>query len=159
MPSPLQGTIIQLNLSSGGLPKRPVAAAYLTPLGFQGDAVAHPSIHGGPRKAVLLVAREAIALLVERGFPLFNGALGENLTTEGLDFREWRAGQRSRIGEAAVELTTPRRPCDELDIYGAALQKELSVPEALGLAGHYASVVRVGWVRTNDIISLADISV
>ena len=34
----LTGTIVQINISRGGLPKRPVPEAVLTPLGLEGDA-------------------------------------------------------------------------------------------------------------------------
>ena len=50
----------------------------------------HPQIHGGPRKAVLIVASEVVDELTARGYPLFYGALGENLTTSGLSIRDIR---------------------------------------------------------------------
>ena len=84
----MTGTIIQVNTSLGGLPKRPVSNAFITPLGIAGDRHAHPAIHGGPRKAILIVASEAVDQLTERGYPLFYGALGENLTTRGLTIRD-----------------------------------------------------------------------
>ena len=51
-----------------------------TPHGIQGDSWAHPQIHGGPRKALLIVCAEAIDELRAEGYPVFPGALGENLT-------------------------------------------------------------------------------
>ena len=45
--------------------------------------------------------------LTSEGYPLFFGALGENITTRGLDRRTLRAGQRYRLGtEVTVELTS-----------------------------------------------------
>jgi hypothetical protein len=38
-------------------------------------------LHGGPGKALLLLASEVIDALCAEGWPLFYGALGENLTT------------------------------------------------------------------------------
>jgi MOSC domain-containing protein YiiM len=151
------GTVLQVNLSRGGLPKRPVAEAFLTPLGFEGDSVAHPSIHGGLRKAVLLIASEAVDELVERGFPLFYGALGENLTTRGLDRRALRPGMRLRVGEAVLEITKLRTPCRTLDAYGPAIQEAIREDSTLG--GFYASVTQPGWVRANDIITVVDVAV
>src|ERR1039458_5718015 len=55
----MQGTIIQINVSQGGLPKRPIAQARIGAIGLEGDAQAHPQIHGGPRKAVLLIANRS----------------------------------------------------------------------------------------------------
>jgi MOSC domain-containing protein YiiM len=161
----MKGVILQVNLSPGGLPKRPVPQAYLTPLGFKGDAVAHPEIHGGPQKAVLLVTAEGIEELIARGYPLFSGALGENLTTRGLDRRDLRVGMRLRAGEAAIELTRLRVPCSSLDAYGPSLKSEIfrkdmtPADAAWGLSGFYASVVETGWVRENDVIWVVDAAV
>jgi len=104
------GRIIQISVSRGGLPKRSVPAGFITPLGIEGDLCAHPEIHGGPRQSVLLIAAEAVDELVERGYPVGYGALGENLTTRGLDRRQLRLGQRLRAGGAPLELTKVRAP-------------------------------------------------
>ena len=161
----MKGVILQVSLSPGGLPKRPVPQAFLTSLGFRGDSVAHPEIHGGPQKAVLLVTAEGIGELIARGYPLFYGALGENLTTRGLERRDLRAGMRLRAGEVILELTRFRVPCASLDVYGPSLspksfRKEMTPADAAwGLSGFYASVVETGWVRANDIIWVVDAAV
>ncbi len=161
----MQGTILQVNLSRGGLPKRPVPEAFLTPLGFEGDSVAHPAVHGGPLKAVLIVTSEGTEQLKARGSPLFAGALGENLTTEGLDRHELRVGLRLRAGGALLEVTKLRKPCGALDVYGPGLQgdvfRENAGPDdpVWGLGGFYCSVVQPGLVRTNDVILIVDAAV
>ena len=105
-------TVVQLNVSAGGLPKHPVREARVGPLGIEGDRHAHPAIHGGPQQALLIVCAEVVEELIGEGYPLFFGALGENITTRGLDRRTLRAGQRYRLGtEVTVELTKPRGPC------------------------------------------------
>jgi len=161
----MRGTIVQINVSRGGLPKRPIPAGNLTLLGFEGDASAHPQIHGGPAKAVLLICSEVIDSLIGQGYPLFYGALGENLTTRGLDHRDLRCGQRFRVGEAFIELTTVRGLCSSLDVYGPSIETaifEKSIREGntasplWGMAGFYAAVAHPGVVRVNDIISLVD---
>src|SRR5262249_6973264 len=114
----LQGIIEQVNISPGGLPKTPLPEAFITPLGIEGDQHTHPNIHGGPRKAILLIAAEVVDQLVERGFPVYYGAMGENLTTRGLDIRSLRIGDRIRAGGALLEITQPRGPCSALDVYG-----------------------------------------
>ena len=96
----MTGSILQINVSRGGLPKRAIPEAELTLLSIAGDLCAHPQFHGGPRQALLLISAEGIDELAALGFPLFHGALGENITTRGLDRRMWRVGQRWRIGPA-----------------------------------------------------------
>src|SRR5215510_1557618 len=146
----LQGIIEQVNFSRGGLPKTPLPDAFITPLGIEGDVHAHPNIHGGPRKAILLIAAEVVDHLVELGFPVFYGALGENLTTRGIDVHMLRIGDRIRAGGALLEITQPRGPCSALDMYGDTLKYEVydkrvkaldpSSPR-WGMSGFYASVL------------------
>jgi MOSC domain-containing protein YiiM len=120
-------------------------------------------VHGGPRKAILIVASEAIEELVARGYPLFHGALGENLTTRGIDIRDIRIGDRLRAGGATLEITEPRGPCSALDVYGETLKEEISddrvraldyTSPRWGMCGFYASVVQPGEVRPDDIIAI-----
>lgn len=157
----MTGTILQVNVSRGGIPKRPIPSAELTAAGVTGDAWRFP-FHGGVRKAILLVTMEGIDELVSQGFPLFAGALGENLTTRGLDRRALRLGQRLNVGDAVIELTTMRTPCATLDVYGtgiqaamydARVQKGNADSPLWGLSGFYASVVQPGVVRPGDTIT------
>ena len=105
----MTGTVLQVSVSQGGIPKRAIPSAELTATGIAGDAWRYP-FHGGRRQAILLVTIEGIDELISQGFPLFPGALGENLTTRGLDRRELRIGRRVRVGQAEIELTRIRRP-------------------------------------------------
>ena len=157
------GTIIQVSVSPGGLPKRAISEGMITPLGLEADAHAHPNIHGGPRKAVLLIAAEVIDDLAERGFPIFYGALGENLTTRGIEVRDLRIGDQIRAGGATLEITQPRGPCTALDIYGDDLKYELydkrvkaldPTSPRCGMSGFYASVVTPGPVGPGDPIAV-----
>jgi MOSC domain-containing protein YiiM len=167
------GTILSINLSKGGVPKLPVSSARAVTLGLEGDDHAHPRFHGGPLKALLLIAQEDLDLLRALGFEVSPGALGENLTIQGLDFRQLRPGMRFRAGEAAISLTTLRVPCSALDRYNngavacriqdAVYDSEVkaghpSTPR-WGLGGFYAAVEHPGLIRQGDIIKLLDQSV
>jgi MOSC domain-containing protein YiiM len=88
----MTGVIVQVNVSSGGIPKRAIESAELTEAGIVGDEWRFP-FHGGRRKAVLLVTTEGLDDVIAQGFALFPGALGEKLTTRGLDRRALRLGQ------------------------------------------------------------------
>ena len=157
------GTVVQINVSRGGLPKRPVTEAVLTPLGLEGDAQAHPEIHGGPLQAVLLITAEVVDELTMRGYPIYYGAMGENLTTRGLDRRLLRVGQRFRVGSALIELTKVRGPCLQLDIYDPAIKPEVYDSQVKAgdtssprwaMSGFYAAVIHTGVIHANDIITL-----
>ncbi len=161
----MTGSIVQINISPGGVPKRPIPEAEVTPEGIRGDAWAHPQIHGGPNQAVLLITSEGLDELMAQGYPVFAGALGENLTTSGLDRRQMRLGQRFRIGEVMLEITKMRSPCTTLDVYGPSIKqavydREVKAGDASsprwGLAGFYLRVVHSGTVRPGDIIGLVD---
>jgi MOSC domain-containing protein YiiM len=157
------GTILQVNISHGGLPKRPIDEGLITPLGIEGDFHAHPGVHGGPRQAILIIAGEIVDELRGRGYPLFYGALGENLTTGGLAIRDIRIGDQVRAGGALLEITKPRGPCSALDIYGDTLKLDIYDREVKerdytsprwGMSGFYASVLETGLVRAGDEISI-----
>ena len=161
----MQGTVLQINVSPGGVPKHPVPEARLAAVGVEGDGHARTSIHGGLDKAVLVICAEAIEELAAHGYPVFFGALGENLTVRGLDRRRMRPGQRYRAGGALIELTRLRAPCNTIEVYGAGIQGHIfdqavkagdpSSPR-WGMSGFYAAVVQPGVVRRNDIITLVD---
>lgn len=152
----MNGEISQLNTSRGGIPKRPVLSAVLTPLGLEGDDWAHPKIHGGPDQAVLLIASEVVDELKMLGYDLFRGALGENITTQGLDFTELRSGLQLRLGSGCeIELTRLREPCRTLDVYNQPhLEKIQKLLKLEGRGGWYARVLRAGTLFTGDKISL-----
>lgn len=155
--------VMQVSISPGGVPKRSIPSGEVTPLGIVGDVQGHPGIHGGPLQALLLITSEGIEELKSQGFPLFPGALGENLTTMGLDRRSFRIGQQYRVGGIVIEITKVRAPCLQLNPYGPGIQKavydaqvEAGDPGSprWGLSGLYAAVLQPGIVRPGDRIGL-----
>jgi len=161
----MTGSILQVSISQGGVPKHAVPSGNLTLNGIEGDGHAHPEIHGGPDRAVLLITAEGIEELAALGFPLTYGSLGENLTTRGIGRRDLRVGQRWRIGaEAVLEITKRRAPCQQLNVYGPGLQAAIydtlardgdPASPKWGLSGVYASVLAPGLLRPGDAMVLA----
>ena len=154
------GTVVQVNVSRGGVPKRPISSGELTAVGITGDSWRY-RFHGGPKQAVLLITLEGIEELIAQGFPLSPGALGENLTTRGLDRHALRFGQRLHVGTAVIELTKMRQPCATLNVYGPGLQAAIYDARIVKgdtesplwrLSGFYASVVQPGIVAPGDAI-------
>jgi MOSC domain-containing protein YiiM len=159
----VQGSILQINSSAGGLPKRAIPGGFISPLGLEGDGHAHPTIHGGPRKAILLIASEIVDGLAARGYPVFYGAMGENLTTRAIDIRALRIGDRLRAGAAVLEITEPRGPCKALDVYGPSIKDEIYDRQVKlldarsprwGMSGLYAGVIQPGAVQPGDAMEL-----
>ena len=64
------GTVLQISISRGGVPKYPIDEGFISPLGIEGDQHAHPLIHSGPRQALLLVCSEALDDLIALGYPV-----------------------------------------------------------------------------------------
>jgi MOSC domain-containing protein YiiM len=146
------GRIVQLSVSNGGVPKRSVDSVRVTALGLEGDAQRDREHHGGPERAVCLFAMEAIRELRAEGHPLVPGALGENVTLEGLDWASVQPGARVRLGdEVLLEITRYTAPC--LNIRPAfrdgnyALVSQKRHP---GRSRVYARVITPGTLRRGD---------
>ena len=112
-----------------------------------------------------MITSEGLDELIAQGYPVFAGAMGENLTTSGLNRRQMRPGQRFRVGEVMLEITRLRVPCTTLDVYGPSIKQAVYDPDVKagdassprwGLAGFYLRVVHSGTVRPGDIIGLVD---
>ena len=116
------GRIAQLNVSPGGAPKLPVPRATVAASGLVGDGQRSPR-HGGPLRAVMLYSMEQIERLRAAGHPIFPGAVGENVTTEGIDLSALGPGDRLRLGASVLlEVTLYPTPCD--GIGGAFLGRD-----------------------------------
>jgi MOSC domain-containing protein YiiM len=102
----------QVNVSPGGVPKRPVPAADVSRRGLCGDAQRDTAHHGGTERAVCLYSLELIERLREEGHPIVPGAVGENLTLAGLDWAALAPGSRLHFdGGVVLEVASYTRPC------------------------------------------------
>ncbi len=100
---------------------------------------------------------EMIRSLNAEGWPIGEGDIGENVTTEGIPYSAFHPGDRFRVGEAVLEVSKPCVPCTNLyllpyvgDEKGPGFLKTM-----LDRRGWYASVVREGRVRSGDPIERA----
>jgi MOSC domain-containing protein YiiM len=105
------GRVVQVSVSRGGVPKRAVERARLDVLGLEGDKHNDRVGHGGPERAVCLMAMEVIEKLQSEGHRVAPGTLGENITVSGLDWSRVKPGDRLRIGPALLEVTRYTTPC------------------------------------------------
>lgn len=100
-------------LKRTAIDKRAVTGpVHVSASGVAGDEVADTVHHGGPDKAVYAFAREDLDdWEQDLGGPISNARFGENLTTQGIDVNEALVGERWRIGEVLLEISTVRTPC------------------------------------------------
>ena len=105
------GTIVSLNISTGGVPKSPVEAVTIERGAIVGDRHNDRKNHGGPDRALCIYSQELIESLRREGHPIEPGSAGENVTVAGLDWGLVVPGIRLRIGEAEVEVTSYTSPC------------------------------------------------
>ena len=156
MPVMSEGRLLQVNVSSGGVPKLPVAAARVTIAGVEGDKQASITVHGGPHRAVSLLGIEAIRRVAAEGHPIAPGTTGENLTTEGFDVSALPLGTRLAIGDdVELEISAPTNPCRTIRHSFRDLRfGRLSMAVHPADSRMYARVLREGVVRPGDPIRL-----
>lgn len=148
----------QGRMVSTGIFKEPVRGRiFLRELNLDGDRQADLTVHGGPSKAAYAYPAEHYQYWQEQlpGMNLPWGMFGENFTTEGLDERDVRIGDRFRIGSAEVMVTEPRMPCYKLGIkFGRTdiIKRFL----ASGRTGFYFAVVQEGDVGAGDPVEMVE---
>jgi MOSC domain-containing protein YiiM len=141
----------------------------LAGIGVNGDAHAGATVQHRSRVArdpsqpnlrqVHLLHAELFDELVEQGFVVNPGEMGENITTRGLALLDLPAGTRLRIGaQAMVELTGLRNPCPQIDRFQQGLTNAVLDRDAQGQlvrkAGVMGIVLQGGEVRPGDAIAL-----
>jgi MOSC domain-containing protein YiiM len=103
-------------------------------------------IHGrsNSKRQVLLMDRETLDK-----FGLPPGAVKENVTVKGMDFRTLAIGQRLKVGESLLEITVPCDPCPRMDEIRMGLQEELR-----GQRGWLCRVLEAGTIRKGNAVTL-----
>ncbi|HVN54185.1 MAG TPA: MOSC domain-containing protein [Anaerolineaceae bacterium] len=124
----------------------------------EGNYQANQKVHGGPDKAVNCYPAEHYPFWqveLGRAEKAANGSFGENFTTHGLIEDAVCIGDVYRVGEAIVQVSQPRQPCD-------TLASRWGVPDFIervntaGKMGWYLRVLQEGHVQAGDVIKLED---
>jgi MOSC domain-containing protein YiiM len=148
--------IVQISLSRGGVPKRPVPSARVTALGLEGDAQRDLEHHGGPERALCLFSQERIQALQAEGHPITPGSIGENLTIQGIDWNAVRPGAYLRLGaDVVAQVTRYTAPC--FNITASFRDREYSRVSQTRHPGDsrvYARVLREGFLTSGDPVRL-----
>jgi MOSC domain-containing protein YiiM/GNAT superfamily N-acetyltransferase len=150
----MDGRVLQVNVSPGGVPKLPVERAWVGPLGLDGDGHRHRFVHGGPHRAVALLGIEAIERVQADGHPIEPGSVGENLTTTGIELSRLPVGTRLAVGDRLVlELSGPAGPCDVIKgAFRDGKSGRISILTHPSDSRMYARVLVDGEVATGDAI-------
>ena len=141
--------IISVNTSPGGIPKLPRERLRVTRGGLDGDGHDHES-HRSPNQAVCMIDMEILESMRVEGFDLGPGALGENLTLEGVRIQECALGDLVRFsGGLELEITKVRTPCYVLDSISPELKRIM-----WNRSGMYGKVLVEGTVAAGDTLTI-----
>jgi MOSC domain-containing protein YiiM len=148
--------LYQINISDGGVPKRPVLEAVITKTGVEGDRQRNLKVHGGPDRAVCLYSQDLIERLQDEGHSIEAGSSGENLTLAGIEWEKLKLGDHLQIGPAVhIEIMSYTTPCDKnAQWFRDRDIKRISHKINPGWSRFYAKVLREGVVRPGDAVEV-----
>ncbi|MGD8190915.1 MOSC domain-containing protein [Brevibacillus ginsengisoli] len=137
-----------------GICKEQVQEAYLAVDCFRGDGVHNTKYHGGPDRAVCVYPHEHYAMWEqELQTKLPPAALGENLTVTNMREDQVHIGDIYRIGEALVQVTQGRIPCNTISRRNSRDQFLPRIVET-GYTGYFFRVLEEGMIRSDSPIQL-----
>jgi MOSC domain-containing protein YiiM len=137
-------------------------AAVVMPLGLLGDEQADLSVHGGLEKAVYAYPTEHYAFWrkarLDAGVsPLDEclefGALGENLSLQGLLESQLWAGDVLKFPGCELQVTLPREPCYKFNAAMGFSRASRLMAES-GCCGFYLSVLKPGKLQAGEDFEL-----
>jgi len=146
-----------------GIHKQAVSGPVVVrPLGLDGDEQADLSVHGGLSKAVYAYpwvhyafwqTVRAQARVAEPGAALLPGAMGENLTLDGLTEHDLWVGDRLRLPGCELAVSEPRFPCFK---FAAAMgfNQAVKLMVQSGYCGSYLAVIQPGTLCAGDPVDL-----
>jgi MOSC domain-containing protein YiiM len=130
--------------------------AFLSKTKLAGDAQGNPAAHGGPDKAALGYAAGHYPLwLEELGIAMPHGAFGENMTIEGLDEESVCLGDIYQIGEAVVQVSSPRSPCWKI-ARRWGIKTLTATVDKTGRTGWYHRVLTEGNIEAGNEVKLLE---
>lgn len=131
-------------------------------LGLVGDEQADLSVHGGLEKAVYAYPTEhydfwraarrdaGVAGIDDQLLP---GAMGENLTLQGLLEKDVWVGDVLRFADCDLCVTQPREPCYKFNA-AMGFNQAAKIMAQSGYCGFYLSVDRPGTLRPGEAFEL-----
>jgi MOSC domain-containing protein YiiM len=150
------GRVRSLNVSGGGVPKRPVPEAVVTTNGLRGDVQRDLRYHGGPERAVSLFSYDVLERLRAEGHAITPGSTGENVTVSGLDWGLVAPGARLELeGGVVLEVTSYCVPCGKIraSFLDGKIHR-INQEDHPGESRVYARVVVEGTMREGEPVRL-----
>ena len=136
------GKVIAVCISpEKGTQKTAVAeGSFIEDYGIEGDA------HAGKwHRQVSLLSYDKIEAFRQRGARVENGAFGENLVVEGIDFSALPVGTRLACGDVVLEITQIGKECH----HGCAIFQQMG-DCIMPREGVFAKVIRGGKICPGD---------
>lgn len=138
-----------------GIFKSPVDIITLGAEDVDNDNVVDRKYHGGIDKACYLYSADHYGYWKEKYPETVNdfGAMGENVTIEGLDEHQLNVGDTYQLGEAVIQISEHREPCFKLNV---RLNSHSGIKDFLdlGRCGAYCRVLKPGSVKSEDELIL-----
>jgi MOSC domain-containing protein YiiM len=154
LPATATGELVQINVSDGGVPKRPIPSTSIGFSGLDGDRQGSRKHHGRPWQALCLWSTDVVDRFAADGHPIFYGACGENLSIRGLPWPEVRPGVRFRIGTVLAEASLYSLPCKNNAPWFTDRDFTRIHHERGPVSRMYASVLEPGEVSVGDEVVL-----
>ncbi len=143
--------IAGLQRSGGGVPKIRVERAEVQLTGLVGDWQRNRKHHGGPDRALCLYSAELLDALRAEGHDAFPGALGENVTINGLDWTLLCPGTGLRLGGVEAEVTAFAAPCRTIaHVFRSGSYSRISEKRHPGWSRVYVRILRGGSMAIGD---------
>ena len=142
------GTVIAVCTSTAkGTQKTNVnEAVFIEDYGIRGDA------HAGEwHRQVSLLSYDKIEEFRARGADVENGAFGENLVVQGIDFRSLPVGTRLCCGDVVLEITQIGKECH----HGCQIFQKMGEC-IMPREGVFAKVIRGGSISTGAEMRVAE---
>ena len=139
--------------------KENVKFSFLSETGFDDDEQANKKYHGGKNKAVLFFSAltyEKInkELKIDLEYDEYS-PLGENILVSNIDEDSVCVGDIFAFGDAIVQVTQPREPCNTLSL-NTGEKGMLKCVYNKGYTGWYAKVLKEGFVQQWNKIVLKE---
>tara|TARA_Y100000590_G_scaffold15279_1_gene18353 strand:- start:973 stop:1485 length:513 start_codon:yes stop_codon:yes gene_type:complete len=157
------GTVYQLNVKprlkgERGIPKYKTDTLFVSHTGANRDYNHHRSTKddNNLNKALLLLPIETIESLRSESWPVEPGDLGENITTSGIRYSEFKVGLKFKAGSVTFQISEENTPCTVLHNLHYVGKDKVNrfVRTMMGRRGWYASVIETGEIQVGDSIHI-----